>query len=145
MFTIGNNEQSTLSSSQVQSLRRGLEILRLLGASEYGLTIRELAAALELTQPTVYKLTATLVTSGFIEKSERPVRYSLGAGVFELADQYWKRSLLQRAEVVVRRVFGELREYGPTVVLAEAPVGEVETILRMSPERPGILERPRGR
>jgi len=145
VFTIGNNEQEQGSSSQVQSLRRGLEILRLLGASDHGLTIRELSAALELKQPTIYKLMATLVRCGFVDKSERPVRYSLGAGVFELADQYWKRSLLQHAEVVVRRVFEDLQEYQPTVVLAEAPVGEVETVLRMSPERPGIVERPRGR
>ena len=129
----------------MQSLRRGLEVLRLLGASEHGSTIRELSAALDLKQPTVYKLMATLVTSGFVDKTERPVRYSLGAAVFELANQYWQRSLLRRAEAVVRRVFEELRQYRPTVVLTEAPVGEVETVLRMSPERPGILERPRGR
>ena len=109
------------------------------------MTLRELAEGLGLKQPTVYKLMQTLVVAGFVEKSERPVRYSLGAGVFELADQYWQRSLLERAEVVVRRLFESMREYRPCVVLTEAPAGEVETVLRMSPERPGIMERPRGR
>lgn len=124
---------------------RGLDILRRLGAAEQGMPLRELAEGVGLKQPTVYKLLQTLVVAGFIDKSERPVRYSLGAGVFELADLYWKRSLLQRAEGVVRRLFESLRDYRPCVVLAEAPAGEVETVLRMSPERPGIMERPRGR
>lgn len=109
------------------------------------MTLRELAESLDLKQPTVYKLVRTLLAAGFLEKTERPVRYSLGSGVFELADEYWQRTLLRRAEVVVRRLFEQLQEYGANVVLAEAPTGEVETVLRMSPERPGILERPRGR
>lgn len=129
----------------VQSVIRGLDILRRLGAADHGMTLRELSDSLELKQPTVYKLVRTLLAAGFVEKSDRPVRYSLGAGVFELADEYWKRTLLRRAEMVVRRLFEELRAYSANVVLTEAPAGEVETVLRMSPERPGILERPRGR
>lgn len=129
----------------MQSLLRGLEILRWLGAADNGLTLRELAAGLGLKQPTVYKLMQTLVAAGFVDKTVRPVRYSLGAAVFELAGQYAQRSLLKRAESVLRRLFGEFRDYEANVVLAEAPAGEVETVLRMSPERPGILERPRGR
>ncbi|MEN6401804.1 MAG: IclR family transcriptional regulator [Armatimonadia bacterium] len=145
-MTIGNNEFDNGGEGVlVQSLLRGLDILRRLGAAEHGLTLRELAEGLGLKQPTVYKLVRTLVAAGFVEKSERPVRYSLGCGAFELADEYWKRKLLRRAGAVVRRLFDGLREYGATVVLTEAPAGEVETVLRMSPERPGILERPRGR
>ena len=119
--------------------------MRLLGNADHGLTLRELTAASDLKRPTLYKLLQTLVAAGFVGKSERPVRYSLGGEVFALADRYWQRSLLQRAAPVVQAVFADLREHGATVVFTEAPAGEVEVVLRMAPERPGILERPRGR
>jgi DNA-binding IclR family transcriptional regulator len=109
------------------------------------MTLQELTAASDLKRPTLYKLLQTLVAAGFVEKSERPVRYSLGAEVFALAERYWQRSLLQRAAAVVQAVFEDLQEHSATVVLTEAPAGEVEVMLRMRPERPGILERPRGR
>ncbi|MCE5218675.1 IclR family transcriptional regulator [bacterium] len=145
MFRIGNKSgDSDSDAALVQSLLRGLDILRRLGAADHGMTLGELVADLGLKQPTVYKLVRTLVAAGFVERSDRPVRYSLGSGAFELADEYWKQTLLRRAAMVVRRLFGELREYAPTLTVAQALGGEVEAVLRMSPDQPGILQHPRG-
>ncbi len=132
-------------NGHVQSLLRGLEILRRLAASDHGLTLRELTEAMGLKQATVYKLVQTLVAAGFAEKTARPIHYTLSSGALELADAYWERSLLQRAEVVMRELFELMRPYNPVVVLAEAIGGEVETVLRIGPERPNLVERPRGR
>lgn len=129
----------------VQSLLRGLDLLRRLAPADEGLTLREAAEAMGLKQPTAYKLLQTLVAAGFAEKTARPVHYTLGAGVLDLANQYAQRALLRRAEVTLTRLFAEFREYSANVVLTEAPAGEVEVVLRLSPERPGVLERPRGR
>lgn len=146
-FTIGNNGNGSIAedTALVQSLLRGLEILRRLAPTDHGMTLRETAAALELKEATTYKLLQTLVAAGFVEKTPRPVHYQLSSGVLELADTYWHRSLLRRAEEVVEELFEELRPHNANVVLAEAVGGEIETVLRMSPERPGIIERPRGR
>jgi DNA-binding IclR family transcriptional regulator len=134
-----------LDSTLVQSLLRGLEILSLLSLAEDGLTVRELGEELGLKQPTVYKLLQTLVAAGYAEKTQRPVRYRLGAGAYRLVAQHEQRLLLQQAAETVERLFEEFREERATVVLTEALAGEVEVVLRMSPERPGVLERPRGR
>lgn len=147
LFTMSNNNRNSMAegTGHVQSLLRGLEMLRRLAASDHGLTLRELTEAMGLKQATVYKLLQTLVAAGFAEKTARPIHYMLSAGALELADAYWERSLLQRAEVVMRELFELMRTYNPVVVLAEAIGGEVETVLRIGPERPNIVERPRGR
>lgn len=142
---MSENKTSETGDNLVQSLQRGLEILRRLAPSDNGLTLNELAAEMGLKQGTIYKLLQTLVVEGFVEKSARPVRYTLGGGAFALAEQYHRRDLLKRAEGVLERLFAAFSDYRANVVLAEALGGEVEIVLRMSPERPGILERPRGR
>lgn len=131
-------------TSVVQSLLRGLDLLRRLGAADHPLSLRELAEITGLKEPTLYKLLQTLVAAGFAEKTDRPVLYSVGPEVFDLADGYLRRSVLSRADAVVRAVFEHLYEHRATVVLAQAPAGEVEVVMRMSPERPDILQRPRG-
>lgn len=116
----------------VQSLLRGLDLLRRLAPADEGLTLREAAEAMGLKQPTAYKLLQTLVAAGFVEKTARPVHYTLGAGVLDLANQYAQRALLRRAEVTLTRLFAEFREYSANVVLTEAPAGEVEVVLRLN-------------
>lgn len=131
-------------TSVVQSLLRGLDLLQRLSAADHPLSLRELAETTGLKEPTLYKLLQTLVAAGFAEKTDRPVLYSLGPEVFDLSDRYLRRSVLSRAEHAVRAVFEHLHEHRATVVLAQAPAGEVEVVMRMSPERPDVLQRPRG-
>lgn len=140
-----NKQGEPADGGLVQSLLRGLELLRLLAGAEEGLTLRELTTASGLKQGTAYKLLQTLLAAGYVSRTERPVHYFLGPAVFGLAASYQHRSLLQRAEVAVRELFAYLRPLNANVVLTEALAGEVEIVLRMSPERPGTLEKPRGR
>jgi DNA-binding IclR family transcriptional regulator len=124
----------------VQSLARGLDILRLISESPEGVALRDLVAMTGLKAPALHKLAATLVARGFAEKTRKPIRYRLGPAAAQLANAQWESALAQEATVAIR----ELRKTFPaaTVTLCEAIGGEVMMTLRMSPERPGFLERP---
>ncbi len=130
-------------SELVQSVLRSLDILELVAASEEGLALRELSERLGLKAPTAHNLARTLASRGFLQKTTRPVRYRLGRAVVELGHLPSQQALLGRAPRALRRLFGELE--GATVTLNQALGGEILTVLRISPERPGVLERPRGR
>jgi DNA-binding IclR family transcriptional regulator len=76
-----------MNAAPVQSLDRGLEILERVAASENGVTLSELAAALNVAMPTAFSLAGTLVGRGYLEKGKRPIRYLLGSRVQALAKQ----------------------------------------------------------
>lgn len=72
------------SPSPLSSLRRALNLLKVLGAGEaQGMRITELAAATGVPQPTVHRALQDLVAEGFVEQVAR--RYRLGLGFFVLA------------------------------------------------------------
>ena len=130
-------------SQLVQSLLRGLDILELVAASERGLALRDLTEHLGLKAPTAHNLARTLAARGFLQKTADPPRYLLGRAVLELARAQAGNALLRRAGAALRRLFRQIP--GATVTLSQSAGGEVLTVLRISPERPGILERPHGR
>jgi len=72
----------TGSPSGAQSAGRVLHVLRLLattgGATEYGCGLGDLVRASGLAKPTVHRLLAALVASGFAERDPRTSRYRLG-------------------------------------------------------------------
>jgi len=118
-------------------------VLSLIARSEDGLSLREVAGALGLKAPTAHNLLRTLAAKGFLERTGRPVRYRLGGAVMELADLRARRDWLRGAAEVV----ADLHRAFPagTVTFAEPVGGEVMATLRMSWERPGVLERPTNR
>lgn len=74
----------TDSPSPLSSLRRALNLLKVLGAGEaQGMRITELAVATGMPQPTVHRALQDLVAEGFVEQVAR--RYRLGLGFFVLA------------------------------------------------------------
>ena len=130
-------------TSLVQSLSRGLDILQAVAVSERGLRLGEMAKNLGLKAPTVHNLARTLVAKGFLDQSAEGSRYVLGHAVGDLAAAQANREILQRGAVVVRDLFAQLE--GATITFAEASGAEIVVRLRMSPERPGVLEEPLGR
>lgn len=130
-------------SDMVQSLARGLDLLRFAAESEHGLLLAELAERLEVRPPTAFNLARTLAAKGFLEKTSRPVRYRLGPVVAELAALQQRRHWFQQAKAVVREVFEALGD--ATVVLTEPANDDLVVALRMAPARPGALERYPGR
>lgn len=127
-------------SGTVQSLTRGLGLLRLLAAAPTGLALRDIARAANLKRPTAHKLLHTLIENGFAEKTNEPALYRPGAAVFELGRASRDAGFLRDGADVVQALAGRLPLM--TVTLARFIGGEVSTILRMSPERRSFLERP---
>jgi DNA-binding IclR family transcriptional regulator len=125
----------------VQSLLRGLDILHLLGDAEGGMRLTDLAELLGVKPPTAHNLLRTLVDRRFVEQDGG--RYRLGPALGELAAAEADRLLLRLASVTVMDL-GRRMPTG-TVTLAELLAGEVAVRLRVSPDRPGVLQRLRGR
>lgn len=127
----------------VQSVVRGLDILTHVGQHADGVSLNDLAAAVDLKTPTVHKLLRSLASRGFVEKTERPVRYRLGPAVLEIANSYWAGEKMARAEAACRELAGRFPQ--GTITLCRSVGGEVMCLLRLSPERPSVLQRPVGR
>jgi len=77
--------------TEIQSLARGLKILELLGMSQKGTSITELAEILGVDKGSASRLVSTLVNHGYAEKDHISRRYVLGSQVVALS-----RSLLTR-------------------------------------------------
>lgn len=123
----------------VQSLLRGLDILTLISESSDGLSLQDLAGLTGLKPPTVHKLAGTLVSSGFVEKLSRPIRYRLGRAGLDLANAYWNGEFLRKAPAVLKSMRHKLP--AATVTACQAVGGEVMTFLRIAPERAEFIER----
>ncbi len=129
------------SSDLVQSLSRALILLETLAVADDGLTLQQLGQELDLQPTTVHNLLRTLAARGYVTKLSKPTRYTLGPSVIELAQQHMGRTLQRRAGKAVSAVFAQLRS-AARVTYAESVGGEVMLKMRMTAERPGLLERP---
>ncbi len=125
----------------IQSLQRGLDILRLLAEADGALRVVDVASRLGVKPPTAHNLLRTLASRGFV--CQDGTSYRLGPAVFELATAEERRGLLERAAVAVGDLAATVP--GATVTFSELLAGDVVVRLRGSPERAGILQRPRGR
>ncbi|MDD2708192.1 MAG: helix-turn-helix domain-containing protein [Verrucomicrobiae bacterium] len=131
------------NSDLVQSVARSLQILEMVGRSEAGVTLQEMARRLEVQPSTAHNLARTLVNGRFLQKKIHPIRYELGLAFFELVEIQQKRVFRQELARVVKDVFERLP--GATVTVTESVNGEILNVLRMSPELPGMLQQPQGR
>lgn len=127
-------------SQLVQSLARGLTILDQIARSEGGLSLQELSRRLGLKPTTVHNLVRTLISRGFVEKASQPVRYRAGPAIGELAGLRDRGELLRRAPIISTDLFNALGD--ATAIFAQVVGGDVRKIMRIIPERPGVLEYP---
>ena len=128
------------SSDLVQALSRGLMLLELLANAEGGMTLQQLCQELELKPATVHNLLRTLMARSYVDKQAKPTRYTLGVSLFELVEQYRGRDLQRRVGKAMSSIFTRFTH--ARVTFSEAIGGEVFLKLRITPERPGLLERP---
>ena len=123
----------------VQSLLRGLDILRLLAAAPMGLRLQDLADGLGLKKTTVHNLVRTLRARGFLEK-DLSGRFRLGPALQELSSQAQRGGFLQRAAVLLQELQGKFPQ--AILTFSEITATAVVCRLRMSPDRPGEVQRP---
>jgi DNA-binding IclR family transcriptional regulator len=75
-------------------VERAFRLLDLLGTSEDGLTLSDLARALSMSKGSIHGLLKTLESNGVIEQSEDR-RYILGPRIYDLAQAYVQRAGLR--------------------------------------------------
>ena len=83
--------------AEIQSLARGLKILDLLGDSDEGASITELAEILRVDKGSASRLMSTLVKHGYAEKDPTSRRYTLGPQVVSLSRRLLTRMPLREA------------------------------------------------
>ncbi|GAA1739665.1 helix-turn-helix domain-containing protein [Nonomuraea bangladeshensis] len=104
-----------MAAESVQTLERGLRLLRLLADGKAGRTPTELAGELRLSRPVVYRLLTALMAEGFVRR-DADGRVHLGFGVLVLAQAV--QPLLRAAAVPTLRRLAE--EVGATAHLTVA-------------------------
>lgn len=104
------------ASGGTQSLRRGLELMRLLAAHHVdGIRLQDLLAASSLNRSTGYRLVACLVDVGYAERDAVTRRYRLGLAAMHLGLVAMDRApLVEMSRVAMRRL---ARVSGDTVFL----------------------------
>jgi len=126
-------------NSLVQSVVRALDILDMVAGAEDGLTLQGIAGRLEVPPPTAYNLARTLLTRGYLEKTAHPARYRLGPALLDILRWRSERALLQRAGDELRTLSATFPQ--ATLVFCEHVGGEISAVLRISAERPSVLQR----
>lgn len=129
-------------SDLIQSVTRALDILADLAGRPQGAALSELAERLQLKPPTAHRILRTLASRGFVEKSASPVRYRLGPAPLELAAVQWDAGMVAAAEQNLKGLAGRFPH--AVLTLSRAVAGQVLCVLRLSPERPGFVQRPSG-
>lgn len=72
-------------SGHIQSLDRAFGVLEEVARHRDGITLSDLSRALELHTSTLYHLTRTLVSLGYLRTGPDDKRYRMGRGIFQLA------------------------------------------------------------
>jgi DNA-binding IclR family transcriptional regulator len=73
---------------EVSALARGLALLKVIGMAAAPMGNRELADSTGIPKATVSRLTATLVSAGYLRQSEDSERFSLGPALLDMSSRY---------------------------------------------------------
>ncbi len=81
-----------MKDNLVQSLSRGIDILRFIADSEDGRRVNEIDDEIGIQPPVAYNLIRTLMSRGLVEK--RDSKYQIATALVELAGSHLKRRLI---------------------------------------------------
>ncbi len=127
-------------SQSVQSVVKAVQVLKLLGDAPEGMSLQELAGAMGLKAPGVHHLAQTLVAGGLVERTAAPLKYRIGAGVFELVARQASHWLRKEAVGALSGIVVGMPE--ASALLTQVQEGDVVATLRMGPEQPGVVQKP---
>ncbi len=125
-------------SNLVQSVLRGTEIVEAVARSEEGLTLNEISLQVKLKTTTAYNILRTFCVTGWLEKDSEG-RYFIGSGLLSVVRAGNGSAVLAQTIPVLL----ELNEQFPdgTLTFSEFAVDGIWCRLRMSPDRPGMIQR----
>ena len=126
----------------VQSLLRGLDLLRLISSSQDGMRLDELCAASGLKKSTAHNLVRTLCIRNFVYKDEQN-RFRAGIALNELTGSTPIGSKLQ----LIRNAMQKLHRDFPDCILTCSKLfaGEIRCLLRAVPGQQCIIQLPSDR
>ncbi len=114
----------------IQSLDRAMVILETLGTSG-GMTLTELATALDQSPATAYRVLTTLETRSIVELDQQRQTWHVGAGAFRIGSAFLRRTnLLERARPIMQQLMeatGETANLGIENKTNVLFVSQVET------------------
>jgi IclR family KDG regulon transcriptional repressor len=115
--------------NEIQSLARGLKILDLLGQSQDGISITELAEILSVDKGSASRLVSTLARYGYAEKDEVTRRYHLGSQVVSLSRSVLTRlPLREAAKPFLRQMMERTGECAHLAVPAQGRVLYIDQV-----------------
>lgn len=95
----------------VQSLERGLEILKVFSTSSEPMGITDISRNLGLAKGSVSRLVKTFVEHGFLQQNQETSKYQLGMGIWELASKVNSgRNITEVARPVLRKLHSQIEE-----------------------------------
>lgn len=129
-------------SEPVQALARGLDMLISLAKSEDGLRLNDLAELMQLSPSTTHNLVKTMRLKGFIEKGADG-KFRAGPVLHEIAGARGKDLFNEKVQAALKGLSAKF----PFAVLtfSEVSGSEISISMRMSPDMPGVLQRPSGK
>ena len=119
------------AQNTIKSLDRAMEVFEFLSSSQ-GLTLTELAEALDQSPATVYRILVTLELRRLVEFDAVDQHWNIGSNAFVIGARYLRRtSLVDRARPVMRRLMEETGETANLGIEKENQVlflSQVETL-----------------
>jgi len=115
--------------TEIQSLARGLKILDLLGQSQDGSSITELAEYLGVDKGSASRLVSTLAHYGYVEKDELTRRYHVGSQVVNLSRSVLTRlPMREAAKPYLRQMMERTGECAHLAVPAQGKVMYIDQV-----------------
>lgn len=102
-----NLTSDALETGSINSLRRGLEVLRCFGPGDQSLTAADVAWRLGIPKATALQLLATLTSAGFLRAGKRPEAFGLYAECLLLGHAFLSSSALARKARPVLQAFAD--------------------------------------
>lgn len=112
----------------VRVLSKAVDVLETLGAEPAGMGLADIAAAVAMPKPTVYRIVATLETRGYLDRTPEG-HYRLSRRIFELQPETaTERQLIRAARPVMEDLLGVCKETLNLGVLDGGEVLVIETL-----------------
>jgi len=126
------------NSDLIQSVVKACEVMKIVGHAESGIRLTNIAKILNQKTPAIHHLTRTLINCGFLKKNQDNLLL-LGDDLIKLSQNASDSALREVASGEMQRLFTSC-PHG-VLVLAEIKVPTIEFALRISYERPYVLQK----
>lgn len=132
--------KTTQKAQPVQSLTRALDILEFAARHEEGVSLSDIAELLDVSQGAAFNLSNTLVSRGYLNKSARPVRFTIGDKLIDLGLRQAESQRIQG----IAEVMTQLTAQFPTIntLFVVPSTYQIICSLRTDPTQPGVIQRP---